>query len=217
MLTDAQWDKVKGFCPNLAYNSANRLDSRRFLDVVLHLARTGERWRDLPASLGNSMSMLARFVIWNQSGWWPNIARALKTDEEWWPVLWPKPTKRAPASVLRRTLTDEQWKFVSRSLPKLALRCKWDIREFIDTVLFQAANGKYVTDSVKLGFFCQRYFRWSLKYDDFWERLIEASNTEPVLAGIFDGGQLPTEANVLHRALFQYPCREGGGKMQRAA
>jgi transposase len=65
MLTDAQWNTVKDFCPSKKYNSANKLDSRRFLDVVLHLARTGERWRDLPASLGNSMSLLSRFVIWN--------------------------------------------------------------------------------------------------------------------------------------------------------
>jgi transposase len=49
ILRDDQWERLREFVPGGRKGKRGpRSDGRRFFDVILWLARSGARWRDLP-------------------------------------------------------------------------------------------------------------------------------------------------------------------------
>jgi transposase len=54
------------------------LSDREFLEAVLHLARTGEPWRDLPSEFGSWIAVYMRFRRWEKSGVWHGLWEVLQ-------------------------------------------------------------------------------------------------------------------------------------------
>jgi len=54
------------------------LTEREFVEAVLHLARTGEPWRDLPSEFGSWMAVYMRFRRWEESGVWRGLWEVLQ-------------------------------------------------------------------------------------------------------------------------------------------
>ena len=54
------------------------LSDREFLEAVLHLARTGEPWRDLPAEFGAWIAVYMRFRRWERNGVWRGLWAVLQ-------------------------------------------------------------------------------------------------------------------------------------------
>src|SRR4051794_12690892 len=72
VLSDATWERIATV---LAAVKSRRgatplLDDRSFVEAVLHLARTGEPWRDLPKAFGKWDAVYQRFRRWQQAGRW---------------------------------------------------------------------------------------------------------------------------------------------------
>jgi transposase len=70
-LTDEQWTKIYAFL--VAYPgiyAQNEAQTRRFVEAVLWLGRTGSQWRELPETRGNWNSVAKRFARWCQKGVW---------------------------------------------------------------------------------------------------------------------------------------------------
>jgi transposase len=85
-LRDDQWERLKHFVPGGRRGKRGpRADNRRFLDALLWMARSGGRWRDLPARLGNPDSVKRRYYRWIEMGVLDMMFEALarEADLEW--------------------------------------------------------------------------------------------------------------------------------------
>ena len=78
-LTNDQWTKIRDFLrqdPN-TYIGKDEQASRRFVEAVKWMSRSGAQWRLLPAEYGNWNSVYNRFVRWAERGIWENLFRKL--------------------------------------------------------------------------------------------------------------------------------------------
>jgi transposase len=62
-----------------------RADNRRFLDALLWMARSGGRWRDLPARFGRYEAVKRRYYRWIEMGVLDGMLAVLarEADLEW--------------------------------------------------------------------------------------------------------------------------------------
>lgn len=74
-LSDAQMARIEPFFP-LSHGIA-RVDDRRVLSGIIHVIRTGMRWRDAPASYGPHKTLYNRFVRWSRLGVFDRIFAGL--------------------------------------------------------------------------------------------------------------------------------------------
>ena len=65
-VTDDEWDRITRLLPT----AGPRTDTRRFVDAVLFLARTGIPWRDLPERFGHWNTQWRRLDRWARAGVW---------------------------------------------------------------------------------------------------------------------------------------------------
>ena len=56
---------------------ARRVDDRRVVSGILHMLRTGGRWRDGPAEYGPATTVYNRFNRWSRRGFWRAMLAAL--------------------------------------------------------------------------------------------------------------------------------------------
>jgi transposase len=86
-LTDNQWERISAFLlHHTRVYKATHPDSRRFLDGVLWLFRTGAQWRALPKDFGNWKSVHSRFSDWSKKGIFSQLLQHLSKSEadfEW--------------------------------------------------------------------------------------------------------------------------------------
>ncbi len=64
-LTDQQWSKMYQFlgtCDGIYVG--NEAKTRRFIEAILWIVRTGAQWRELPDRYGNWKSVAKRFGRW---------------------------------------------------------------------------------------------------------------------------------------------------------
>jgi transposase len=81
-ISDADWDRIKHLLPGQpGQHGGIAQDSRRFLNAVLWIARTGAAWADLPGRLGNGNSQWRRFDRWAAKGRWDPILAALRDPD----------------------------------------------------------------------------------------------------------------------------------------
>ena len=79
MLTDGQWRKIEPLLPKLRKSKRGgrpRADSRRVLEGILWIARSGARWQDLPAEYPSPATCWRRLRDWEEHGVWLTIWRA---------------------------------------------------------------------------------------------------------------------------------------------
>ena len=66
-LSDEQWAVVGRFMPT-NQPGARRVDDRRVVSGILHMLRTGGRWRDVPAAVGPATTVYNRINRWSRRG-----------------------------------------------------------------------------------------------------------------------------------------------------
>ena len=75
-LSDEQWAVVGRFMP-VNQPGARRVDDRRVVSGIVHVLRSGCRWRDCPTEYGPHTTIYNRFHRWSGRGLWTGMLAAL--------------------------------------------------------------------------------------------------------------------------------------------
>jgi transposase len=75
-LDDASWSAIEPLLPR-GRRGAHRVDDRRVISGIIHMLKTGARWRDCPAHYGPYTTIYNRFNRWSRQGVWEDIFYAL--------------------------------------------------------------------------------------------------------------------------------------------
>ena len=68
-LSDAEWARLEPLLPS-GRKGAHRVDDRRVISGILHMLRSGARWRDCPPEYGPYTTIYNRFNRWSRQGIW---------------------------------------------------------------------------------------------------------------------------------------------------
>jgi transposase len=75
-LSDGEWHRIEPLLPR-GRRGARRVDDRRIISGIVHMLRSGARWRDCPAAYGPYTTVYNRFNRWSRQGVWQAIFTAL--------------------------------------------------------------------------------------------------------------------------------------------
>jgi transposase len=75
-LSDEAWAAIEPHMPK-NQSGARRVDDRRVISGILHVLKTGSRWKDCPADYGPSTTIYNRFNRWSARRLWTDILDAL--------------------------------------------------------------------------------------------------------------------------------------------
>jgi len=107
-LTDAEWEsiyKILLLIPNLYIKSTTK--TRKFLNGILWILRSGAQWRFLPASFGKWNSVFKRFPRWCAKGIWQQLHEACIQEPDLQNILIDSTVVRAHAC--------QRWFFMKNS------------------------------------------------------------------------------------------------------
>ena len=75
-LSEAEWAAIRPHLP-MKHTGPERVDDRRVLSGIIHVLRSGCRWRDCPAEYGPPTTVYNRFNRWAKAGVWVQVFEAL--------------------------------------------------------------------------------------------------------------------------------------------
>ena len=75
-LSDEQWGRIEVHLPT-DVRGVDRVDDRRVISGIIHVLKSGYRWRDCPPEYGPPTTIYNRFVRWARRGVWENLFREL--------------------------------------------------------------------------------------------------------------------------------------------
>ena len=75
-LSDAEWVRIEPLLPR-GRKGARRVDDRRVISGIVHMLRSGARWRDCPPEYGPYTTIYNRFNRWSRQGIWNAMFEAL--------------------------------------------------------------------------------------------------------------------------------------------
>ena len=75
-LSDAEWARLEPLLPK-GRRGARRVDDRRVISGIVHMLRSGARWRDCPPEYGPYTTVYNRFNRWSRQGIWLGMFEAL--------------------------------------------------------------------------------------------------------------------------------------------
>jgi len=75
-LSDREWATIEPHLPK-GRRGAHRVDDRRVISGIVHMLRSGARWRDCPEVYGPYTTVYNRFNRWSRQGVWSEIFYAL--------------------------------------------------------------------------------------------------------------------------------------------
>jgi transposase len=75
-LSDCAWAVIEPLLPN-NQPGARRVDDRRVISGILHVLRSGCRWKDCPEVFGPSTTIYNRWNRWSRRGLWMRLFQAL--------------------------------------------------------------------------------------------------------------------------------------------
>lgn len=71
-LSDAAWEAIEPHLPH-GQPGKPRVDDRRVISGILHVLKTGCRWRDVPAEYGPPTTVHNRYHRWSQRRIWQGV------------------------------------------------------------------------------------------------------------------------------------------------
>ena len=71
-LNPQEWQRIEPLLPR-GRRGAHRVDDRRVISGVMHMLRSGARWRDCPSEYGPYTTIYNRFNRWSKQGIWEAI------------------------------------------------------------------------------------------------------------------------------------------------
>lgn len=74
-LSDEAWAAIEPHLPR-GKPGKPRVDDRRVISGILHMLKTGGRWRDVPPEYGPPTTIYNRFNRWSRRGLWQRIFEA---------------------------------------------------------------------------------------------------------------------------------------------
>ena len=80
-LTEEQFSRLEPLLPRDT-RGVPRVDDRRVISGIVHVLRSGCRWKDAPAVYGPHKTLYNRFVRWGAKGVWERIFQALAATGE---------------------------------------------------------------------------------------------------------------------------------------
>src|ERR1700754_2289615 len=80
-LSDAEWARLEAMMPR-GPRGARRVDDRRVISGIVHMLRSGARWRDCPGAYGPYTTVYNRFNRWSRQGIWLDMFKALTGSAE---------------------------------------------------------------------------------------------------------------------------------------
>ena len=75
-LSDEEWNRVERLLL-VGRRGARRVDDRRVISGIIHMLRSGARWRDCPPEYGPYTTIYNRFNRWSREGIWLALFKAL--------------------------------------------------------------------------------------------------------------------------------------------
>ena len=75
-LSDEEWQRIEPLLPR-GRRGAHRVDDRRVISGIMHMLRSGARWRDCPPEYGPYTTIYNRFNRWSRQGIWLAMFEAL--------------------------------------------------------------------------------------------------------------------------------------------
>jgi len=75
-LSDEDWEQIEPLLPR-GRCGAHRVDDRRVISGIMHMLRSGARWRDCPPEYGPYTTIYNRFNRWSRQGIWLAMFKAL--------------------------------------------------------------------------------------------------------------------------------------------
>lgn len=75
-LSELEWSRIEPLLPH-GRRGARRMDDRRVISGIVHMLRSGARWRDCPAAYGPYTTIYNRFNRWSRQDIWFAIFEAL--------------------------------------------------------------------------------------------------------------------------------------------
>jgi transposase len=75
-LSDEQWRQIEPHLPT-DVRGKDRVDDRRVISGILHVLKSGCRWKDCPPEYGPPTTIYNRFVRWTERGVWERLFREL--------------------------------------------------------------------------------------------------------------------------------------------
>ena len=75
-LSDEEWARLEPWLPR-GRRGAHRVDDRRVISGIIHMLKTGARWRDCPVEYGPYTTIYNRFNRWSKQGVWEDVFYAL--------------------------------------------------------------------------------------------------------------------------------------------
>jgi len=75
-LSDDEWSRIEPWLPR-GRRGAHRVDDRRVISGIIHMLKTGARWRDCPVEYGPYTTIYNRFNRWSKQGVWEDVFYAL--------------------------------------------------------------------------------------------------------------------------------------------
>ena len=68
-LRDEEWSRIEPLLPR-GRRGGHRVDDRRLISGIVHMLRSGARWRDCPADDDPFTTIYNRFNRWSRQGIW---------------------------------------------------------------------------------------------------------------------------------------------------
>jgi len=83
-MSESEWQRIEPLLPR-GRRGAHRVDDHRVISGIIHMLRSGARWRDCPPAYGPYTTIYNRFNRWSRQGIWLGIFEALTTGHK--PVI----------------------------------------------------------------------------------------------------------------------------------